>query len=468
LNLFFSWSFGHLFSILNFLLAVLFVSFILRSKRPPGNTLAWLLFVLIIPYVAIPLFIFLTDRKYKTRLQKKKALYELNPQVIPQWEESVEKLLGGLGVPPAKGGHAAQLLASGEEAYARIAGLISSAQSRIHLTTFIFAEDPVAEALIGLLEKKAEEGVQVRILLDSMGSLMARHASFKRLREKGGQVVFFNPVLHVPFMGRTNLRNHRKLLVIDSRRAIMGGMNIAQEYMGPQPDPNRWTDLCLQMEGPGVQDMEDIFTEDWKFATGKEPGRDSAAPVDGAPFGGAPLGGECVLQIIPSGPDVNWDPLYDALLSLIFQAKQRVWIATPYFIPDESLTRALELAARRGIDVRLLVPHRSNHFLADLARGTYLRQLLGSGCQIALAEKMLHAKAFLVDGDYAILGSANFDMRSLLLNYEIGVLIRTGKPLADLEQWFQAQFAAAGTSDFKVSYGRDLLESVGRVFGPLI
>ncbi|HXL73189.1 MAG TPA: hypothetical protein VN963_06140, partial [bacterium] len=173
----FSGSLGHLFSIVNFLLAVLFVSFILRSKRPPGNTLAWLLFVLIIPYVAIPLFIFLTDRKYKTRFQKKKALYELNPQEIPQREGAVEKLLGGMGIPPAKGGHRARLLATGEEAYAQIAELLSSAKSRIHLTTFIFAEDPVAESLIRLLEKKAEEGVQVRILLDSLGSLMAHHAS---------------------------------------------------------------------------------------------------------------------------------------------------------------------------------------------------------------------------------------------------------------------------------------------------
>jgi cardiolipin synthase len=459
----FSWSLGHLFSVLNFLLAVLFVSFILRSKRPPGNTLAWLLFVIIIPYLAIPLFIFLADRKYKTRRQKKKTLYELNPKEIAQRKGPVEKLLGGLGVPPAKDGHQAQLLATGEEAYAQIAALISSAQSRIHLTTFIFAEDPVAESLIRLLEKKAEEGVQVRILLDSLGSLMAHHASFAGLKKKGGQVVFFNPVLHSSFMGRSNLRNHRKLLIVDSRLALMGGMNIAKEYMGPGPDPARWTDLCLRLEGPCVQDMEDIFTEDWKFATGEDPGR-----LKPDLTGAAPVGGECVLQIIPSGPDVRWDPLYDTLLSLIFQAKQRVWIATPYFIPDESLTRALELAARRGVDVRLLVPRRSNHFLADLARGTYLRQLLKAGCQIPLAEKMLHAKAFLVDGDYAILGSANFDMRSLMLNYEIGVLIRSGEPLAALDQWFEAQFQAAGTSDFKVNYWRDLLESVGRVLGPLI
>ena len=172
--------------------------------------------------------------------------------------------------------------------------------------------------------------------------------------------------------------------------------------------------------------------------------------------------------MIASGPDVNLDPLYDTLISLIYQATQRIWIATPYFIPDESLTRALELAARRGIDVRILVPRNSNHFLADLARGTYLRQLLNSGCQAALAEKMLHAKAFLVDESHAILGSANFDMRSLLLNYEIGVLIRPGEPLAALERWFEGQFEAAGTSDFKVNTFRDLAESVGRVLGPLI
>ncbi len=458
--IFFSWSLGHVFSIFNFLLAVLFVSFILRSKRPPGSTLAWLFFVLAAPYIGIPLFILLSDRKYQTRFQKKKALYDLKPQEAGLWEGPVEKLLAGLGVPPSRQGQKAELVSTGEEAYARIAELISTARKRIHLTTFIFAKDPVAESLIELLEKKAGEGVAVRVLLDSMGSLMAKRPSFKGLVEKGGQVVFFNPVFHLPFRGRANLRNHRKLLIIDSQRAILGGMNIAREYMGPRPDPHRWTDLCLEVEGSSVGDMESVFTEDWKFATGEEPGRE--APVE--PEAGA----DGRLQVVASGPDVRFDPLYDTLISLIYQAQRRVWIATPYFIPDESLTRALELAGRRGIEVRVLVPRNSNHLLADLARGTYLRQLLNSGCRVDLAEKMLHAKAFLVDGNYAILGSANFDMRSLLLNYEIGVVMRSGGPLADLERWFQAQFEAAGKSDLKVNYFRDMAESVGRVLGPLI
>jgi cardiolipin synthase len=458
--IFFSWSLGHAFSILNFLLAVLFVSFILRSKRPPGNTLAWLFFVLVAPYIGIPLFILLTDRKYQTRFQKKKLLYEPDPAQSAQWEGAVEKLLAGLGVSAPRPHQKALFIPTGEEAYAKIVENIAAARHRIHLTTFIFARDSVGEALITLLEKKAEEGVSVRLLLDSMGSFMVKAPSFDRLREKGGQVVFFNPVFHLPFRGRANLRNHRKLLIVDSRRAILGGMNIAKEYIGPAPDPGRWTDLCLEVGGSSVTDMEAIFGEDWKFATGEDPGRDTATLPEAE--------GDCQLQVIASGPDVMGDTLYDALISLIYQATRRIWIATPYFIPDEALTRALELAARRGIEVRILTPRTSNHFLADLARGTYLRQLLKSGCRVDLVEKMLHAKAFLVDEKYAILGSANFDMRSLLLNYELGVLIRPGEPLAALDRWFGGQFQLAGKSDFQVGYFRDLAESVGRVLGPLI
>ncbi len=460
MRIMFSWPFGHFLSIASFLLAVLFVSFILRSKRPPGNTLAWLIFVLVAPYLGIPFYIFLSGRKFQTRLQKKKALYEPNPSEAAQWEGAVEKLLAGFGVPPTRPSQRARLITTGEEAYAKIAELITSAQRRIHLTTFIFARDPVGDSLIRLLEKKAEEGVSVCLLLDSFGSLWAPRPFFKGLREKGGQVVYFNPVIHLPFRGSANLRNHRKFLVVDSRRAILGGMNFAQEYMGPDPDPRRWTDLSLEMEGSGVGDLEAVFSEDWKFATGKDPGLDGAV--------GAEPPGDCQLQVVASGPDVRWDPLYDCLLSMIFQASRRIWIATPYFIPDEALSKALELAARRGIEVRILVPRKSNHWLADLARGTYLRQILKSGGQVSLAEKMLHAKAFLVDGKYAILGSANFDMRSLLYNYEVGLLIRPGEPFSALEQWFEGQFRSAGKSDVRVNYLRDLAEGVGRVLGPLI
>ncbi len=456
----FTWPLGQIFLILIFLLTILFVSFVLRSKRPPGNTLAWLLFIVLVPYIGIPLYVLLADRKFQTRLRRKKTLYQPNPEEIPRQEGMVDKLLAGLGLPPAWPGQKARLILKGEDAYAEIVELIESARHRIHLTTFIFADDPVGRALTELLEKKAEQGVQVRLLLDSLGSFMVRHPSFKGLRSKGGQAVFFNPVIHMPLRGRANLRYHRKLLIVDSQKALLGGMNIAKEYIGPTPDPGRWIDLCLEAEGSCVRDMEAIFSEDWKFATGEKPGRETTE--------GPEAPGESNLQVIAAGPDVLWDPLYDTLISLIYQASKRIWIATPYFIPDDALNMALKLAARRGVDVRVLVPRKSNHFLADLARGTYLRDLLKSGCQTALVERMMHAKAVLVDGKYAILGSANFDMRSLLLNYEVGVMIRSGAPLEALEHWFQKQFQEAGKPESKVGYWRDLAEGLGRVLGPLI
>jgi len=456
----FPWSLGHVFSVINFLLALLFVSFILRSKRPPGNTLAWLLFVVVIPYIGIPFYVLLSGRKSQTRFQKKPALYEARPGKSAPGNDALEKLLFGYGLPPSRTGQRARLITNGEEAFAQISSLISSAQHHIHLTTFIFARDPVGISLLGLLEKKAEEGVSVRILLDSFGSVMVRHPSFERLRKKGGKVCFFNPVFHLPGRGRTNLRNHRKFLLADSQRALLGGMNLAKEYMGPRPDPDRWIDLCLSVEGSSVLDMERVFAEDWNFASGE---KHSLPKTDQIGKKGADR-----VQVIASGPDVRSDTLYDSMISLMYQAQKRIWIATPYFIPDESLTKALELAARRGVEVRVLVPRNSNHFLADLARGTYIRQVLKAGCRVDLTLKMLHAKAFLVDGDHALLGSANFDMRSLLLNYEIGILIRPGAALSSLEKWFKTRFKKSLPSDLQVNYFRDLAESVGRVLGPLI
>jgi cardiolipin synthase A/B len=174
------------------------------------------------------------------------------------------------------------------------------------------------------------------------------------------------------------------------------------------------------------------------------------------------------VQIVASGPDVAGDSLYDALLTLIYKSEMRIWIATPYFIPDESLAGALQLASRRGIDVRILTPNKSNHFLADLARGSYVRQLEACGTKISLYPKMLHAKAFLIDDNYALIGSANFDMRSLLYNFEVGALVYSEKEIRTLREWFEKKFLES-TGRLKPStFFTDISEGIGRVLGPLI
>jgi cardiolipin synthase A/B len=430
----FSWQFH---SIVSFLLTLIFVSFILRSKKPPGSTWAWLLFIVIIPYVGIPAYIVFSGRKMGTKFQKKEAL----------------------APPSTRFNREARLITDGTEAYAKLVELIESARTSIHLATFIFSKDSVGESILALLVKKAEQGVAVRLLLDSFGSLWVRHPSFRSLVKAGGRVGYFMPLIHLPFRGRSNLRNHRKIVVVDSCRAILGGMNIATEYMGPTPNAQRWTDLGLKITGPSARDVDAVFIKDWEFAT-KEKIELQAASADEASSN--------PLQIVTSGPDVNGDPLYDALLTMIFKANKRIWVASPYFIPDESLARALQLASQRGVDVRVLIPEKSNHFMADLARGTYIRQLATANCQIRFLPKMIHAKAFLMDDSHAVVGSANFDMRSLLYNYEIGAFITSPNGIISVEKWFETCLSEAKDMLMPASFFEDLAEGIGRVLGPLI
>ena len=459
-SLHFFWAPEHLVSMINFLLTLIFVSFILRSKKPPGSTLAWLFFIAAIPYVGIPFYIFLSGRKFKTKFQKKEALFEPKNEEDNENADTVEKILGNLGVPPPRQNSEALVISSGKEAYSELTNLIESAQKSISLTTFIFANDGVGRSILELLISKAEQGVSVRILLDSLGSIWVRHPSFRKFKKMGGKIGYFMPLIHVPFRGRYNLRNHRKIIVVDSQKAVLGGMNIAEEYMGYASESQQWIDLGLKIVGPSAADLETVFAKDWKFATGEDFSKDPI-PLSENHF-------ENRLQIVASGPDVIGDPLYDFILSLIFKATRRIWIATPYFIPDESLAKALQLACQRGVDVHILVPKKSNHFLADLARGTYLRQLESSGCKISFFPKMMHAKAFLVDEEYALVGSANFDMRSLLYNFEIGAFMSSKPGINSVRDWFTHCFALSDEKLEPGSFWIDLAEGVGRVLGPLI
>jgi cardiolipin synthase len=454
------WFPNHLLSILNFLLTLVFVSFILRAKRPPGGTWAWLFFVAIIPYIGIPFYLFFSGRKFQTKLQTKEALFQPKGGENTKSLDPVERILETLGNPSAKYNNEGNFISSGELAYAELNKLVGSAKKSINLTTFIFADDEVGDAILTLLIKKLREGVAVRILLDSLGSLWVKHPSFKEFAGAGGQIGYFMPLLHIPFKGRSNLRIHRKTLIVDGTRAILGGMNIAKEYMGSTEDTKRWVDLGLEIYGPSVKDLESVFKKDWKFATGKNADTDITESFEPA--------AENRLQIVASGPDVLGDPLYDSLLTLIFKANKRIWISTPYFIPDESLAKGLQLAAQRGVDVCILIPQKSNHFLADLARGSYVRQLTLSGCKFRFLPKMIHAKAFLVDSENAVIGSANFDMRSLLYNYEIGAFMSSKNNILSLEKWFISRFAETNSKILPSGFWIDMAEGVGRVLGPMI
>jgi len=465
------WVVPELTALLGFLLALVFFAHLLRQKRSPSATIAWLLAVVLAPYVGVPLYIMFGGRKLQRMAARKQRMYApRRPKKAAAIDSDTRRLLQSYGVPPESHGNRVEVVETGEEAYHRLVEMIENARSSVFITTYVLNADEVGRTLIDLLSRKAREGVTVRLLLDDAGSWRLRRSSLSPLTQAGARVAHFMPMLTNPFRGRANLRNHRKLVVVDRLTAFAGGMNLTSEYIGPLPDPRRWRDLAVFVEGPAVDDLDWLFRSDWKFATKEE----LAAPPPREPteFGGLPAThgpGDATVQVVASGPDVDGDPLYESLLSLVFFARERIWIITPYFVPDEVLVRALGLAVRRGVDVRLIVPWRSNHPIVDLARESYIRELHEAGARVLLYRPtMLHAKAVIFDDRLSMIGSPNMDNRSFFLNYEVALYIFSPARVTEMSRW--AERLMAGSTRYEPKRGgvRELAENVLRLLSPLL
>jgi cardiolipin synthase len=451
---------------LGFLLALVLMANLLQQRRSPSSTIAWLLVILLAPYVGVPLYLIFGGRKVRRMAGRKPQIYQASTESDHHENTgTVDQLLASYGVPPATAGNRLELVTDGHHAYRQMLGLIEGARSTIHITTYLLGRDDASRALVESLTRRAREGVAVRLLIDDWGSWRVRRWSLAPLIDAGAQVSHFMPVFHAPFRGRANLRNHRKLLVVDGRVALTGGMNLAWPYIGPPEVKDLWLDLSVVVEGPAVNELEALFASDWRFATGADPGS-ASLPV---PVPAAASFDSSVVQVVASGPDVAGDPLYESLLALIFSARNRIWIITPYFVPDEMLARALGLAARRGVDVRVIVPAHSNHLSADLARASYLRDLHNAGGHVLLYQPvMLHAKAVVFDDNLAVIGSANMDMRSLFLNFEVALFVSSPERVAEVASWATTLMADSQPELPVPGWPRELAENVVRLLSPLL
>jgi cardiolipin synthase len=339
--------------------------------------------------------------------------------------------------------------------------LIDSAKRAIHMETFIFSRDEIGEEVLRRLSRRAADGLEVRLLVDGVGSWKTPRRFYQPLLKTGGKLAVFSPAIHVPFVRRTNLRNHRKIAVADGRRALAGGMNVTGDDLYHAAKPGAWQDLSFIVEGAAAWHFDQVFRSDWKFSTGEDLA-EAADPVrsDGT-------GHDAVLQVVPSGPDVPNDPLLDSILMSIFSARERVWIVTPYFVPDDSISQALIIACHRGIDVSILVPEKSNHALADIARGSFLRDIEQAGGTIRLyTAGMVHAKLIIVDRDVAMVGSANLDMRSLLLNFEVMQFVYSAAEIEALQDWVSGLVKDSKTGMPAVGAVRQIVEWLTRLVQP--
>ena len=413
-------------------------AWIVSERRPPASTLAWIFGLALLPAVGVPVYFFLGPR----RLERKRLRYRGGAARLEAALAATARLSGlppdvsrqvRLGLRLARAPLASacelELFHNGVSAFAAMERAIAGARRHVHLESYIFETDTTGKRMRDLLVEKAQSGVAVRLLVDAVGAPRARGRFLAPLVAAGGQVARFNPIGFGLVRSRlVNFRTHRKLLICDGEVGFAGGMNVADCHTvgtrrGEEAVPP-WRDTQVRLAGRAVAGLQRTFLEDWQFATGWVPEAESCFPElpDEGPFR---------VQVLRSGPDRDVYPIHEFLFAAIAGADTRVWLATPYLVPDEPMLTALRSAAHRGVDVRVLVPRRGDSVVVQAAMRSFYAELLAAGINVAeYRPAMLHAKLLVIDRELAVVGSANLDNRSFRLNFEVAVAIY-GESVAD-------------------------------------
>ena len=421
----------------------------LHQRRHPSAAVAWVMIILLLPELGVPLYLMFGTRKLPkaNRRPAVRPQRMLPTEVAPLW---VQRLTAAMAMPPTRSYRALQVHQDGREAREALWETVSGARERLDLSTFILGRDAFGDALLAMLAERARAGVSVRLLVDGVGTWMGGRRDFSEAQAAGVQVARFVPPfrspLQWPLRGRTNLRNHRKLVVADGERLWSGGRNLSGEYFEGRGGREPWVDLSFDVRGDLAEQGALVFDADWNFAL--QPKRTWMEFGEGRAWGFAPARAPAA-QLLPSGPDYADDTVHTLLLTSCYRARDRIVAVTPYLVPDESLLAALALAARRGVRVDIVVPERSNHRLADIARHRPMRELAGAGVRLWLSPKMVHAKAVVIDDHMALVGSVNLDSRSLFLNYELMAGFYASADIARFATWVEA--LATGSSRYEAS-----------------
>jgi cardiolipin synthase len=402
----------------------------LRQRRAPTAAISWVLTIALIPYLGLPLYLMFGTRKVGHA-----GSHAALPSTPVEGDAAkLRQLASAMGQAPVASYRKLNVHADGTEALQALWRVIDSAQRELVLCTFILGRDPMGRRLIARLVEKARAGVAVRLMIDGVGRIMGGAPGLGKLKAAGAKVELFGPILHLPFRGSANLRNHRKMVVADGERLWCGGRNFAAEYFEGRKQRAPWRDLSFDLAGPLAYEARDLFEHDWGCASGRAPdAMQHECEVAAPPFA----------QLIASGPDQADDTVHDLLVTACFQAQRHIVAVTPYFGPGDVLKMALTLAARRGVQVDLVLPRRSNHRMADFARHRALRDLADAGARIWLVPYMIHAKCVVVDATLAMAGSANLDARSLFLNYEMMVAFYDADDVAGFAGFVEVHRAAA-------------------------
>lgn len=428
--------------------AIVMAVVIVLQQRSPAATIAWMLVLAFLPIVGYVVYRLIGPQ----RLKRKKLRRQLTRKLIEEaasalhaieveahHREQLAAIAISAGEPPPLRAEGIELYCDGQSCYAAIAKAIDAAKHHIHVEYYIWENDHSGRRLRDQLIERAKCGIEVRVIVDGTGSHGAGPRFFKPLVAAGGEVYWFNPVsIFTLRRRRADFRSHRKIVVCDGTVGFMGGMNMADTQTPEFSGDAAWRDTHVRFAGSTVRALQRVFVEDWAYSA------DKVLPFEPPYF---PLPDEeptgDVVQIIASGPDLAVFAIHKVYFAAITQAVHRVWLTTPYFVPDDAILSAIVSAAMRGVDVRLIVPAKGDSRLVDLAARSYFAEILEAGVRLfEYQPRFVHAKTMVIDDDVAIVASANLDNRSFRLDFELGAVIYAQKLNSELADAFTRDLQA--------------------------
>lgn len=400
------------------------IGIVISENRNPVKSLAWVTVLLLLPMLGIVLYLFFgrniqnqrkLSRRYRRRLKKRAPRSSINFRELDMSRESLQqvRLAHALGGAPIYNASKVDVFTSGEEKFRSLKADLISAQKYINLEYYIFESDKIGTEIADILIERAHAGVTVRVIYDHVGSFTVKSRFFKRMRDAGILIYPFFKVTFPQLGTKINWRNHRKLCVIDGTVGYLGGMNIADRYIDGGKQFSSWRDTHVRVEGTVVSALQYAFAVDWHFMGQPLIEQETTVEVNVADKNSI-----CV-QMLTSGPTSQWSNIALMFHKAICNAKERIYIQTPYFLPTDALLKGLVTSALAGVDVRIILPRKSDSHLLDHASASYITECLRAGIKIYFYEiGMLHSKLIIVDNDFVTVGSTNFDFRSFEHNFE--------------------------------------------------
>ena len=452
---------------------------VLMDNRQPAKTMAWILVLAFMPFVGIIFYIFFGQNTRKERLISDRSMDQLTKRSMLEFAEQENLHIPANNKPlmnlftnqnwafPFKDNQV-DIFTDGYEFIFSLLYNIGKAKHHIHLDTYIFEDDALGYLVADALIDKAEQGVEVRLIYDDVGCWKVKDAFFERMREAGIDVHSFMPVRFPAFTSKVNYRNHRKICVIDGRVGFIGGMNIAKRYV-KGTGKQKWRDTHLRMEGGGVYALQRTFLIDWYFVDRTlVSNRKYYPPVD------SKIRNNCLVQVVTSSPIAPWPDIMQGYVRILLEAKNYVYMESPYFLPTEQVLFAMRTAALAGVDVRLMIPRHSDSRLLELSSMSFVTEVLEAGVKIMLYEAGFnHSKLLVADDALCTCGSTNIDFRSFENNFEANVFIYDRTTALRMKEIFisdeqECVDFQSVNGERKRPFMHRLAESLVRVFSPLL